>query len=81
VNALYTDRFKKSYAAAPEIRRRQFDKQVVFLLKDLRHPSLRAKIVDETQRIWQARVDGGWRFYFTIEGDTYHLLDIGPHPK
>jgi hypothetical protein len=81
VKALYTDRFKKSYAAAPEIRQRQFDKQVAFLLTDLRHPSLRAKIVDETQRIWQARVDGGWRFYFTIEGDTYQLLDIGPHPK
>ena len=31
--------------------------------------------------IWQARVNGGWRFYFRIEGDLYHLIDITPHPK
>jgi mRNA-degrading endonuclease RelE of RelBE toxin-antitoxin system len=81
VKAIYTDRFKKSFAQAPELKQRQFEKQVAFLLNDLRHPSLRVKIVDETKRIWQARVNGGWRFYFTIEGDTYQLLDIGPHPK
>jgi hypothetical protein len=23
----------------------------------------------------------GWRFYFTIEGDTYVLHTITPHPK
>jgi len=22
-----------------------------------------------------------WRFYFTIENDTYHLHEIKPHPK
>jgi hypothetical protein len=81
VKAIYTDRFKKSFAQAPELRKRQFEKQVGFLLMNLRYPSLRAKIVDETKRIWQARVNGGWRFHFTIEGDTYQLLDIGPHPK
>ncbi len=62
------------------MRRRQFQKQLSFLLSDLRHPSLRAKIVDEEKRIWQARVDGGWRFYFQIRGDTVYLLDITPHP-
>jgi plasmid maintenance system killer protein len=51
------------------------------LLSDLRHPSLRAKKHDEARGIWQARVNAGWRFYFTIEGDTYYLLDIIPHPK
>jgi hypothetical protein len=30
---------------------------------------------------WQARVNRDWRFYFTIEGDTYIILDIIPHPK
>jgi hypothetical protein len=31
--------------------------------------------------IWQARVDGSWRFYFQIRGDIYYLLNITPHPK
>jgi len=33
------------------------------------------------RNIWQARVDGGWRFYFQIERDTYIPLDIIAHPK
>ena len=43
--------------------------------------SLRAKKYDEARDIWQARVDSGWRFYFRIEGDTYILETIRPHPK
>lgn len=44
-------------------------------MQDLRHSSLRAKKYDE------ARVDGGWRFYIQIEGDSDILLVIMRHPK
>jgi hypothetical protein len=33
------------------------------------------------QDYWQARVNDDWRFYFTMEGDTYLIRDIAPHPK
>jgi hypothetical protein len=81
VKVIRTNRFLRSFAKAPQLRQTQFEKQLVFLLQDLKHPSLRAKIVDEPKRIWQARVDGGWRFYFQIRGDTYYLLDVVQHPK
>ena len=42
-----------------------------FLLRDLHHPSLRAKKYDEARDLWQARVTKGWRFYFKIVGDVY----------
>ncbi len=58
-----------------------FDKQSRLLLENLKHPSLRAKKYDESRDIWQARVTRDWRVYFLIEGDTYILLDITPHPK
>ncbi len=77
----YTERFRKSYESAPPNIQRAFDRRAVFLSGDLRHPSLRSKKYDEARGIWQARVNVGWRFYFTIEGDTYYLLDIIPHPK
>lgn len=77
----YTDRFRKSYMEAPVEVQKRCDKQLALLTENLRHPSLRAKKYDEARDIWQARVNSGWRFYFTIEGDTYHLLDIIPHPK
>jgi plasmid maintenance system killer protein len=51
------------------------------LLQDLRYPSLRAKKYNEAEDLWQARVNKDWRFYFTIEDDTYILAGIIPHPK
>ena len=77
----YSPQFLRSYAKSPSRFQKLFEKQVILLLKNLRHPSLRAKKYDEARDIWQARVDGGWRFYFQIRGDTYYLLNITPHPK
>jgi len=77
----YSPHFVRSYAAAPGQIQKAFDKQVALLLQNLRHPSLRAKKYDEAQGTWQARVTRDWRFYFTIEGDTYHLHEIKSHPK
>ncbi len=50
----------------------KFDKQLGFLLHDLHFPSLLAEKYEKD--IWQARVDRRYRFYFKIEGDTYHIL-------
>ena len=77
----FSDRFAKSYAAAPPGIQKAFDKQSGFLLGNLRHPSLHAKKYDESANLWQARVTQDWRFYFTIEGDEYRLHDIKRHPK
>ena len=56
-------------------------KQVKFLERDLRHPSLRAKKYDESLDLWQARVNKDWRFYFLIRDGVYYIVDIIPHPK
>lgn len=81
MRAAFSHRFVRQYAALPEERKVKFDKQLGFLLDNLRHPSLRAKKYDEALDIWQARLDQSYRFYFRIEGDTYRLLSIIPHPK
>ena len=78
---LYSPRFSKQYRDAPLSVKRAFDKQAKLLVHDLRHPSLHAKKYDEARDIWQARVTREWRFYFTIEGDTYHVHTIIPHPR
>jgi mRNA-degrading endonuclease RelE of RelBE toxin-antitoxin system len=81
VRAAFSHRFIRQYAALSEERKAKFDKQLDFLLTNLRHPSLRAKKYDEARDIWQARLDENYRFYFRIEGDTYRLLSVIPHPK
>ena len=65
-----TARFDWSYDKAPREIQRAFDKQVLLLLHNLRHPSLRAKKYNEAENKWQARVTRDWRLYFLIEDDT-----------
>ncbi len=77
----YSQRFLRQYASAPAEVRKAFEKQIGFLLENLNHPSLRAKKYDESLGLWQARVNRNLRFYFTIEGDEYHLHDLKVHPK
>ena len=76
-----TPHFKKSFSLLPKETKTKFRKQVNFLLENLRHPSLRAKKYDEKKKIWQARVDLNYRFYFLIQVDLYILLDVREHPK
>jgi len=77
----YSRHFLEQYAAAPLPVQRAFVKQAALLLKDLRHPSLRAKKYQAGVDIWQARVTRSWRFYFSIVGDEYRLHEIVRHPK
>lgn len=76
-----SERAMAALESAPQGVRRAFYKQLRFLVRNLQHPSLRAKKYDETQDIWQARVTHDWRFYFTIDGDTYRIQNITSHPK
>lgn len=79
--ARFTEKAVDDYADAPADVRRAFKKQLGLLLANLRHPSLHAKKYSEAQDIWQARINRSWRFYFTIQGDTYEIITIIPHPK
>lgn len=77
----YTNRFRRSYRAAPPEIQRAFDRQATLLLTDIRYPSLHAKKYDQANDVWQARVNRDWRFYFLCQGENYVLLDIMAHPK
>ena len=74
-----TPHFKREFQKLNQDVRDAFEKQVQFLLLDIRHPSLRAKKYDETRDIWQARVTRNVRMYFTIRGGTYILVNIKRH--
>ena len=60
--------------------KKAFGKQLTNLLRDLRHPPCERRR-EERPGLWQARINDDWRMYFTIEGDTYVLRAITPHPK
>ncbi len=77
----YSDAVYDALENAPDAVKKAFFKQTKLLEQNLRHPSLRAKKYDEAKGRWQARVNQGWRFYFTITGDKYTIIKIVPHPK
>ena len=78
---VYSERFLEALRDAPSPVQQAFLKQSQFLLRDIRHPSLRAKKYDEALGLWQARVNRNWRFYITIEGNEYRMQAITTHPK
>ena len=76
-----SDRAIDALKDAPLNVQRSFQKQLRFLADNLQHPSLHAKKYDESQDLWQARVNRDWRFYFTIIDDTYQIEDVIRHPN
>mgnify|MGYP001606788493 CR=1 FL=1 len=77
----YSATFRRGFKSLPDKIKKKFEKQIHFLTRNLRHPSLKAKKYEKIRSIWQARVDDNYRFYFLISNDTYILLDIKKHPK
>lgn len=76
-----SDSADRQYDSLTKPLRKAFDKQVIFLSKNIRHPSLHAKKYDEATNLWQARVTKDWRFYFLIAKDLYYIVSIRKHPK
>ena len=76
-----TNKAERDYKDLSRSLQARVDKQLALLLQNLRHPSLQAKKYDEARDIWQGRVNQSYRFYFRIEGDTYEIVSIIPHPK
>lgn len=79
MNVEHTKQMRRALKKFPKEIQEVFYKQIKFLARDLRHPSLRAKKYDESTGVWQARVNKNVRFYFRIENDTYLLLNIRKH--
>lgn len=72
---------QNDYELLSPVIRKAAQKQLDFLVRDLRHPSLHAKKYDEATGLWQARINRSWRLYFLIVNDHYFVISIRKHPK
>lgn len=77
----FSKKFSKQYSKLSLSIRNKFDKQINYLLQDLRHPSVRAKKKQGETDVWEGRVDRFYRFTFTISEDVITLRAIGPHDE
>ena len=75
----YTARFQKAYAALDDRSADRVRKALEHLAADLRHPGLRVKKMQGTERIWEARASGSIRITFEIDKDRILLRNVGAH--
>lgn len=76
---LFTKFFDRDYKDLPRAVQGRCDKQLIALLKDPHHPSLRTSKIQGLKDIWEGRISKGYRFTFQIIGDIYFLRRVGRH--
>lgn len=77
---LFSKKAENNYKKLPLKIKLKADKQFLYLLKDYRHPSLRAKKMGGRD-IFEARIDIHYRFTFRVAEDEVYILTIGPHDE
>ena len=73
-----TDSFVKDYRRLPAEIRGQVDKQLEYLIRDHRYPSLRVKKLRGTDK-FEIRVSKGYRLTFRYADDVLELRRVGTH--
>ena len=73
-----TDAFLRDYRALPADIRERIDKQLRLLFEDFRHPSLRLKKLQGTDR-FEIRISKGYRLTLRIEQGVMELRRVGTH--
>ena len=73
-----TNSFLKDYRNLPRDIQVRVDTQLVFLLENPTHPSLRAKKLNGTDR-FEIRVTQGYRLTLRIVGEAIELRRVGTH--
>ncbi len=71
--------FRQTYQKLPAHIKEKTHKQLRYLARDIRHPSLQAKKIKGTRDIWEARIDLQYRLSFEIIDKTIFLRVVGNH--
>jgi mRNA interferase RelE/StbE len=77
----FTDRFQRAYNDLTDQDTERVKKALHLLAEDPRHPSLRVKRVQGTDRIWEARASLTIRLTFEMHGDWIVLRNVGAHDE
>ena len=63
---IFTKKALKDYGKFSVKIQNTVDKQISYLLKNIRHPSLKAKKYGGGNGVWQIRINSEYRLYFNI---------------
>jgi hypothetical protein len=81
LKSVTTERFRRLYATAGELRQRQIKRAYKLWQENPAHPSIRFKKVHDTEPIYSARVDLDWRAVGVLQEDTLVWFWVGAHDE
>ena len=79
MKAKWLEEFYRNYHKLPVPIQKKTQRVITYLMRDLRHPGVRAKKVVNHLDIWEARVDIHHRMTFKIEADVLVFRRVGLH--
>jgi len=74
-----TRSFERDYRELPNIIKKAVDKKLLLLLDNFRHSSLQVKKMEGYKNVWEARINQGFLFTFSIFDKTYVIRRVGKH--
>ncbi|PIP17286.1 MAG: hypothetical protein COX44_00680 [Candidatus Portnoybacteria bacterium CG23_combo_of_CG06-09_8_20_14_all_37_13] len=77
----FTKCFRKDYKRLPANIQNRTDKKLDFLLRDIRHPSLRIKKVKRYKELFESSITMQYRCLFSIKNNICTLHRIGKHDE
>ncbi len=77
--AVWSDRWKESYAELSPERQKTCDSAALALIKQEVSPGLRVKPIQPDKYYWEARMNSGDRIVFRIESGTILFVDVVKH--
>ena len=76
----FTKQAESSYSKLPLQIQKKVDKQMMLLISNYRHPSLRTRKMGGEDH-FEGRVDKKYRFTFIVDKDEIYILTVGPHDE
>lgn len=78
---LFAARFKKSYKKLEENDQKAIKKKLVLMSRNPHHPSLRTKMVQGTDGIFECSITMSMRMSWEYEGESILLRGVGDHDE
>jgi mRNA-degrading endonuclease RelE of RelBE toxin-antitoxin system len=79
LQAIWSEVWKKSYAALSDDRQRSCDEAAIAVIKQTTSARLRVKPIQPEKYYFEARIGSGDRIIFRVEGGTVYFVDIVKH--
>jgi len=81
LQAVWSEAWKRSYAALSADRQRACDEAAIAVIKQTTSAGLRVKPIQPEKYYFEARINSGDRIVFRVEDGTVYFIDVVRHDE